>query len=119
MCALVHIAPDRRKDAGVQARGEPPLREELRSLFVSRVLFAATILLDTLLLLIIVPVLWLFGWVRDHVPLHGLADWFMTATEALFLLATLLLIALYIFWDVQTAYRRLRAAREENRHDRP
>ena len=119
MYALVHIAPDGRKDAGVQAPDEPPLREELRSLFVSRALFAATILLNTLLLLIIVPVLRLFGWVRDHVPLHGLADWFVTATEALFLLATVLLSALYVFWDVQTAYRRLRAAREENRHDRP
>ncbi len=98
-------------------QAEPPLRDELAAMVRARVRFAATILLDVLLLIVAIPVLAFFEWFRARFQLHGLSEWFVVATEILTTLGTFAMIAFYVFLDVRIAYRRFRDTGQGGRHE--
>ncbi len=96
---------------------EPSLREEFVHLLNTRVRIVLSVAIDALMLLLILPVLWILEWVRDRLQVHGFNAWFLTAVEVLTTLVTLYTVVLILIADIRLAHRRLRSARQEERHD--
>lgn len=111
---MSEVEPPEQRPSG---QDERPLRDELASMARARVVFAASILLDTLYLVVTTVILAIFEWVRGHVHLHGINEVFVVATEVLLAGGTFAVVAFYVFLDVRVAYRRFRDAGQGDRHE--
>ena len=85
-------------------------RREFQDVLSERILILVSIVVDALFLLIWRLVLRLFDHFSGMLNDHHSAEW--EASRTIFAVSTMVLILLYIFWDLKIVYCRLRS-----RHD--
>ena len=89
----------------------PKVASPVSAMISGRLIIILSILLDTILLGVWLGLIWLLDWLTSRIPNEGHLEW-ATAKWVLGI-ATLLLIVIFLYWDLRGTYSNFRRHYDE------